>query len=68
MSLVPMASIGGMLSVPTPAIDLVIDLAQMVSEQDYRSSGRTVRSLGIEGMSVEQIHKLVTDGFVLEGR
>jgi hypothetical protein len=27
-----------------------------------------VRSLGIEGMSVEQIHKLVTDGFVLEGR
>lgn len=68
MSLVPMASIGRMLSVPTPAIDLVIDLAQMVSEQDYRSSGRTVRSLGIEGMSVEQIHKLVTDGFVLEGR
>jgi hypothetical protein len=27
--------IGRMLSVPTPAIDLVIDLAQMVSEQDY---------------------------------
>ncbi|MDD3982123.1 MAG: NAD/NADP octopine/nopaline dehydrogenase family protein, partial [Spirochaetales bacterium] len=64
MSLVPMASIGRMLKVPTPAIDLVIDLAQMMSDQDYRSNGRTVQSLGIEGMSVEQIHRLVTDGAV----
>lgn len=64
MSLVPMASIGRMLNVPTPSIDLVIDLAQIMNDQDYRSSGRTVQSLGIEGMSVEQIHRLVTDGVV----
>jgi opine dehydrogenase len=62
MSLVPMASMGRMLNVPTPGIDLVIDLAQVMNNQDYRSIGRTVQSLGIDGMSVEQIHRLVTDG------
>ncbi len=62
MSLVPLASLGQMLGVATPAIDLVIDLAEMMNDADYRSGGRTVKTLGIDGMSVEQIHKLVADG------
>jgi len=62
MSLVPMSSIGGMLGIPTPSIDLVISLAETMNNTDYRVVGRTVETLGIVGMSVEQIHRLVTEG------
>jgi len=62
MSLVPMSSIGGMLGIPTPTIDLVISLAETMNNTDYRAGGRTVETLGIQGMSVEQIHRLVTEG------
>ncbi|MFA5852301.1 MAG: NAD/NADP octopine/nopaline dehydrogenase family protein [Spirochaetales bacterium] len=62
MSLVPMSSIGEMLGIPTPTIDMVIKLAELMNGADYRAIGRTVETLGIKGMSVEQIHKLVTEG------
>jgi len=62
MSLVPMASMGELYGVPTPAIDLTIDLANMMHETDYRRTGRTVETLGIQGMSVEDLHRLVTEG------
>lgn len=62
MSLVPMSSIGAMLKIPTPTIDLIIKLAEDMLEADYRSSGRTVETLGIRGMNIEDIHRLVTEG------
>ncbi len=62
MSLVPMSSIGAMLEIPTPTIDLIIKLAEDMLEADYRSSGRTVETLGIKGMNIEDIHRLVTEG------
>jgi len=62
MSLVPMASIAAMYGVPTPAIDFTIDLANLMHGKDYRAGGRTVRTLGIEGLSVEELHRLVTEG------
>lgn len=62
MSLVPLSSIGEMLGIPTPTIDIVIKLAELMNGSDYRTIGRTVETLGIKGMSVEQIHRLVTDG------
>ncbi|HEY9053302.1 MAG TPA: NAD/NADP octopine/nopaline dehydrogenase family protein, partial [Rectinemataceae bacterium] len=62
MSLVPMSSIGSMLGVSTPTIDMIIDLAELMTGADYRNSGRTVRTLGIEGMGIEEIHRLVTEG------
>jgi opine dehydrogenase len=62
MSLVPMASMAAMYGIETPAINLIIDLANLMLGQDYRANGRTVHSLGIEGMSVEELHRLVTEG------
>ncbi|HWR12044.1 MAG TPA: NAD/NADP octopine/nopaline dehydrogenase family protein [Rectinemataceae bacterium] len=62
MSLVPMSSIGAMLGIPTPTIDMIITLAEIMNGCDYRAVGRTVESLGIGGMNVEQIHRLVTEG------
>lgn len=64
MSLVPMSSIGEMLGIPTPTIDMVIKLAELMNGTDYRAIGRTVGTLGIKGMNVEQIHRLVTEGDV----
>lgn len=58
-SLVPIASIGEMLKVPTPAIRAIIHLASLMHGVDYWAAGRTVDRLGIQGMSVKDIQFLV---------
>lgn len=60
-SLVPIASIGEMLKVPTPTIRSVIHLASVMHGIDYWAEGRTVERLGIAGMSVKDI-RLMTVG------
>lgn len=60
MSLVPLASLGQQLGVLTPAINMIIDLACLMHQRDYRAIGRTVDSLGLVGMGVKQIRNLVT--------
>jgi opine dehydrogenase len=59
MSLVPIASLGSMLNVPTPAINMIIELGSILHSTDYRTSGRTVESLGLAGLSVKQIRQMV---------
>jgi opine dehydrogenase len=59
MSLVPLASIGAMLGVPTPAIDMIVDLGSILHSTDYRAAGRTVESLGLAGLSIRQIRRMV---------
>lgn len=58
MSLVPLSSIGRMLGVETPTIDTVILMASIVHGEDYRAQGRTVETLGLAGLSVQQIRRL----------
>jgi opine dehydrogenase len=58
-SLVPIASIGEMLGVRTPAMRSIIHLASIMHGADYWASGRTVDKLGIAGMSVKDIRFLV---------
>lgn len=58
-SLVPIASIGEMLNVPTPTIRAIIRLASAMHGVDYWAEGRTVERLGISGMSVKDIRFLV---------
>jgi opine dehydrogenase len=58
-SLVPIASIGEMLGVPTPTICSIIHLASVMHGVDYWKEGRTVDRLGIKGMSVKDIQFLV---------
>ena len=57
-SLVPIASVGAMLGVPTPTISAIIRLASAINGTDYLSSGRTVERLGIAGMSVRDLRLL----------
>lgn len=65
MSLVPMSSIGNLLGVPTPTIDHIIDLASIIDETDYRGTGRTVERLGLAGLTVREIQRLVQEGEVI---
>lgn len=62
MSLVPMASLGRLLSVPTPTIDHVIGLACILHQRDYWAEGRTAERLGLTGLTAAQIHDLVENG------
>ncbi len=60
MSLVPLSSLGAMLGVRTPAIDMIIQLGSILHGTDYRASGRTVESLGLSGLTVKQIRQMVS--------
>jgi len=57
--LVPMSSLGDLLKVQTPTMDVLTNLACTLHGVDYWKEGRTVEKLGLSGMSAEQIHSLV---------
>lgn len=57
-SLVPIASTGNMLNVPTPTINSIIQLGSGLLGCDFWSQGRTVENLGIAGMSVRDLRLL----------
>lgn len=61
MSLVPLSSIGAMLGISTPTIDMIIELGSVLHGRDYRAEGRTVERLGLSGLSIKEIHNLVFD-------
>ncbi len=62
MSLVPLASIGDMLKVKTPAIEFIIRLASFMRGKDFLKEGRTVEKLGLKGMSIKDIRLLAVSG------
>jgi opine dehydrogenase len=59
MSLVPMASIGEQLGVPTPTIRMIIAMGSLLHARDYMAEGRSVSSLGLAKLSVKAIRQLV---------
>jgi opine dehydrogenase len=61
-SLVPIASIGEELGVPCPTIRSIVHLANLIHDCDYWETGRTARSMGLKGRSVEQIRRIVLEG------
>jgi len=60
--LVPIASIGDMLGVPTPNIKLIIQIASMLTGIDFWKNGRTIEKMGLKGLSVNDIKRLVDKG------
>lgn len=62
MSLVPIASLGQLVNVPTPAIDSIILLGSMLHGVDYRTEGRTASSLGLAGKTLKDIRHFILDG------
>jgi opine dehydrogenase len=58
-SLVPLASLGEALDVPTPTIRALVDLACVMTDVGWWSEGRTVTSLGLDGLSAEEMRGFV---------
>lgn len=66
-SLVPMASIARQLDIPTPTIDLIIGLAELLTGKDFFLTGRNISKLGLEGFSIDEMHKIAKTGETPQG-
>ncbi|MHB0912235.1 MAG: NAD/NADP octopine/nopaline dehydrogenase family protein [Armatimonadota bacterium] len=62
MSLVPIASLGRLVEVPTPTIDSIILLGSILHGADFWETGRTVEKLGLAGKSLKEIRQFVLNG------
>ncbi|MDR7519736.1 MAG: NAD/NADP octopine/nopaline dehydrogenase family protein [Armatimonadota bacterium] len=65
--LVPWSSLARHLSVPTPTIDALIQMASALCGRDFRQEGRTVETLGLSGLDAGQIRARFIDGVRSEG-
>lgn len=63
-SLVPMESIAMAVGIETPAISSIINIAQMMTGKDFRKEGRTADRLGLEGLTIPEMHMLARDGVI----
>ena len=61
-ALAPLSALGHALGVETPVIDALITLACVANQTDYRIAGRTLASLGLEGLDRDQIVQRITEG------
>ena len=57
--LVPLALIGEAIGVPTPNMKAVVQLGNLVLDRDFWQEGRTLKKLGIEGLSKDEILQMV---------
>ncbi len=58
--LVPLVEFAKIVNVPVPAIRAIVQLANGMMGADYAKSGRTLLSMGIEGLSMQQIRQHVS--------
>lgn len=56
-----MHQLGKKYQVPTPVIDSMITLASVVLEKDFHEGGYTLEDLGIENMSVDELHEYLNN-------
>lgn len=61
-ALVPMASLGDQLGVPTPTIKALIRIASLMHDNDYWAEGITCEKMGLTGLKSKEIIELVTEG------
>lgn len=57
--LVPLASIGRTLGIPTPMMDSFVNIASAVCGRDFWTEGRTAEKLGFTGKSIDEIQAMV---------
>ncbi len=62
MSLVPIASIGEMLGSPCPTVTTIIHMANIMHGCNYWDTGRTAERLGLSGLGLQEIRRLVLEG------
>lgn len=67
-SLVPMESMAQCIGLETPAISSIINIAQLMTNRDFREEGRTADRLGLEGLSITEMHMLARKGKIVKRR
>ena len=67
-SLVPMESIADLFGLKTPAITSMINIAQIMTNRDFRSEGRSAKKLGLDGLSITEMHLLARQGRISKRR
>ncbi|MGD9001257.1 MAG: NAD/NADP octopine/nopaline dehydrogenase family protein [Anaerolineae bacterium] len=60
--LVPLASLGALAGIHTPACRAVTDICCVLLGRDFWAEGRNARNLGLSGMTVEEIGEFVSTG------
>lgn len=53
--IIPFAELGKAAGVPTPLFDSLIAICSILHKKDYRKEGRTLKRLGLDGLSAEEI-------------
>ena len=56
--LVPISELGKLVDVPTPCLDLIIDLAWKITDTDFRKNGRNLDVMGLRGKSRAEVIEL----------
>jgi len=56
------SSLGDQFGIPTPAIDTMVNLAEIVLQRDFWNTGVTAMTLGLDHLTPEQINKYVMNG------
>ena len=59
MGLVAMSDFGKKLGVPTPTIDVLIQMANLVRKKNFAIEGTTLENMGVGGMSTDEILAIV---------
>jgi len=60
--LVPLEDLGKLVGVDMPICTSLIELSNSLLGVDFRQTGRTLKNIGLEGMSVSQLKRLVEEG------
>ena len=66
--LVPMSELARLVGAPTPTMDALIALGSVAQGRDYRRDGLTLARMGLQGASVEVLHRRVREGFTTSQR
>lgn len=53
--IIPLAELGRAAGVPTPLFDSLITICSILHNRDFMAEGRTLKKLGLEGLTVDEI-------------
>ena len=57
----PIMELGKAAGVPTPLFQSMVSVIESLLDMDFHTEGRSLKNLGLEGMSKEEIVKYITN-------
>jgi len=62
--LIPMSALARAAGIATPAIDALVEIVRSMTGNDFTVEGRTLERLGLSGLDVPQVRRIVDEGFI----